>query len=254
MSNRRRLGLTTGILAVAAVFSYLCIPGHLLGTFFYDLFPGAVKSAIAYAQTESGQYWAEVENHLKVTAFALCISSGICIPVGVLAARIRTIAVGVSNLLGIVRGIPSLAVLFLVYPWLGIGFTPALVALTLLACPPIFINTVVAYAGVDRGIVEAARGMGMNQAQVLYSIETPLALPVVIAGIRTAAIEVIASATIAAFIGFPTLGIEIENALNGGYNGTNALIVGVGSIALIALTAEVALSLAQRALTAPSAA
>src|SRR5690606_6422141 len=97
------------------------------------------------------------------------------------------------NLVSALRVLPSLAILVLMLPYLGLGFTPALVALTILACPPILINTYTGYRDVDPAVVEAAYGMGMTTGQVLWWIESPLALPVVVAGLRTAAVEVVAS-------------------------------------------------------------
>jgi osmoprotectant transport system permease protein len=241
-----------GITAVIGVALLLAVSRP--GAFFYDLMPGALQEAIKYAQGESSPtFWEEVQNQLKVSGLAILIATIICVPLGVIASRFRLLAVTASNAIGIARGIPSIAILFIAIPWIGVGFTPALVALTILACPPIFINTTVGFSGVDRPVVEAAEGMGMARRQVLVRIETPLALPIMLAGIRTAAIDVIASATIAAYIGYPTLGLEIEKALGGGFDATSQLIVGVFAVAAIALSAEVILSVAQRAATPPAA-
>src|SRR5690606_16684119 len=107
------------------------------------------------------------------------------------------------------RVVPSLAILFLAIPYFGLSFTSASIALTILALPPVLINTDAAYRNISPAIKEAAFGMGMTPWQVLRHIETPLALPVIIAGIRIATTEVIASATLAAFIGIGGLGLFV---------------------------------------------
>jgi osmoprotectant transport system permease protein len=145
--------------------------------------------------------------------------------------------------------IPSLAVLFVTIPYFGLTFTSAALALTLLVMPPILISTDVAFRSIDSAILEAAKGMGMSPSQVLQQVEIPLALPVIIAGIKTATVEVIASATLAAFIGagglgsFMVLGFSLyDNAI---------LLVGAIPVAVLALVAEVSLSAIQRSLQPP---
>ncbi|MCK9912109.1 ABC transporter permease, partial [Microbacteriaceae bacterium K1510] len=129
------------------------------------------------------------------------------------------------------RIIPSLAVLALAMPYVGIGFTPSLIALTLLVCPPILINTVTAFKELDKSVIEAAYGMGMDKARVMRKIEFPLALPVVITGIKTASVEVIASAALAAFIGGGGLGEFILNGI--ALAQSSLLLVGAIPIALL---------------------
>ena len=128
-------------------------------------------------------------------------------PAGVLlsgAQRAAQIAIAGAN---IGRTLPSLAVLALVMPLLGTGFVPSLFALTLLALPPILINTYTAVRQVEPEVVDAARGMGMTQRnEIRRKVELPLALPVIFAGIRTAAVQVISGAVLAAYIGGGGLG------------------------------------------------
>jgi osmoprotectant transport system permease protein len=140
------------------------------------------------------------------------------------------------------RVVPSLAVLAFMLPITGVGFRSALIALILLACPPILINTDAAFRGIEPAIREAAVGMGMRRGQLLRRVEYPLAFPVVIAGVRTSTIEVIASATLAAFIGAGGLGDLILDGLAN--NDVRQLLLGGLSVALLALAAEAALSLA----------
>src|SRR4029450_12920040 len=125
----------------------------------------------------------------------LGVGIAICVPLGIWTARSRIAAATIINLFNGLRVIPSLAVLFLAIPYFGLSFTSAALALTLLALPPVLINTDAAYRTIDSGVREAARGLGMNPTQMLWRVETPLALPVIVTGVRTATTEVIASAT-----------------------------------------------------------
>jgi len=188
---------------------------------------------------------------------ALPIAMAICIPLGILATRSRAVSFAALNLFGAARAIPSIAILFLAIPVLpllglglsGFGFLPVLIALVILACPPILVNTAAGYQGVDAAVIEAARGMGMGGWQVLRNIETPLALPIVMAGVRTATLEVIASATLATFIGGGGFGDIITQGLA---NSTiNVLLAGALPVALLALGAEALFSGLQRVISPP---
>ncbi|MBV9386995.1 MAG: ABC transporter permease, partial [Chroococcidiopsidaceae cyanobacterium CP_BM_ER_R8_30] len=145
--------------------------------------------------------------------------------------------------------IPSLAILFLAIPYFGLSFQSAAIALTILAMPPILISTDVAFRSIEPKLREAAFGMGMTPGQVLRQIEIPLALPIIIAGVKTATVEVIASATLAAFIGggglgtFITLGFSLYD--------NSILLVGAIPVALLALIAEVSLNILQRVVQPP---
>jgi len=188
-----------------------------------------------------------VRDHLVLAGAALAFALLAGLPAGVWAARsdrFRQLALGTIN---VGRVIPSLAVLALMLPLLGIGFWPALVALTLLAVPPIAINTDIGLRGVPAAMVEAARGLGMTQGQVRARVEWPLALPVVFAGVRTATVEVIASATLAAFIGGGGLGEYILNGL--AEADTQQLLEGAISVSILALGAEALLGALERRLS-----
>ncbi len=178
--------------------------------------------------------------HIELSGAALGIAFAVAGPLGVVIARRPQAAEPVIAFFSGARVVPSLAILFLAVPVLGIGFAPALLALTVLACPPILLNTYAAFQGVEASVVEAARGMGMSAPQVFRRVETPLALPVVITGVRTAAVEVIASATLAAFIGagglgdFITLGFALDRP--------EVMLVGAVPVAVLALISEVGLN------------
>jgi len=194
----------------------------------------------AYAAAHRDEIVAAVRAHAALSASALAIAAVISVPLGVWCAHNLTAASGVIGLVNAARVVPSLAVLTLMLPVLGLGFAPALVALVLLACPPILLNSYVGFRDVDPAVKEAAAGMGMTRGEIVRRIEAPLALPVVVAGIRTAAVEVIASATLATFIGGGGLGDLINNGLQ--LDDATMLVTGAVLVALMALGAELALS------------
>jgi osmoprotectant transport system permease protein len=197
------------------------------------------------------RFWEAVGRHLQLSLVALAISVTVCVPLGIWIARRAQAAQYIINGVGAMRLIPSLAILFLALPYLGLGFRPALVALTVLAFPPVLINTYAGLRNVDRAVVEAAYGMGMAPGQVLWQVELPLARPAIVAGVRTAGVEVISSATLAAFIAggglgdFITLGFQqFDPAI---------MLVGAIPIALLSLTSEALLGGLQRLWSVPTA-
>jgi osmoprotectant transport system permease protein len=155
--------------------------------------------------------------------------------------RLRTFITGVF---GTLRIIPSLAILLLCIPILGTGLAPALVALSFLAIPPVLINTTQAFAGIPAPIVETARGMGMSDARIFLTVKAPLSAPLVLTGIKTAVVEVIASATLAAYIGAGGLGNIIFTGL--GLLRADLLLIGGVSVAVLSMLADSLLSLLER--------
>jgi osmoprotectant transport system permease protein len=202
-----------------------------------------IAQAWAFALTHQSSIESAIREHLALSASALGAAAAVCLPLGVLASRHAWGRAAIAAVNGI-RVIPSLAILALVLPWLGLGFASALVALVVLACPPVLVNTDVAYRGVDASAVESARAMGMTSAQVLWRVETPLALPVVFSGLRVAAVEVVASATLATLIGAGGLGDIIVAGLE--LNEPAELLVGSLAAAALALIAAAAFSGCER--------
>ncbi|HZG59248.1 MAG TPA: ABC transporter permease [Anoxybacillus sp.] len=196
-----------------------------------------INQVFQYVMENEDRFLNAMMVHIKLSAFALLVSILLCVPLGILCAKNSKLQTFVMNIVNSLRVIPSLAILVMVMPFLGTGFTPALVALTVLACPPVLINTFLGFRSINLAVLEAASGMGMEKWQVLTKIEFPLALPIIIAGIRTAAVEVIASATLAAFIGGGGLGTFIVNGL-AMYN-FSLLLVGAVPVAALAILSEV---------------
>ena len=183
---------------------------------------------------------------LQLSGAAIGISLLIAIPLGVWLGHIHRgsfLAINVSN---IGRALPSLAVIAIGIGVLGLGYANVLVALIVLAVPPMLTNAYVAIDGVDRDAVEAARGMGMSELQVLLRVELPLALPLMFAGIRTAAVYVVATAILAAEAGGGGLGEIIFNQASFKLAGVLAAAMWVSALALLV---EGAFALVQRLVT-----
>jgi osmoprotectant transport system permease protein len=195
------------------------------------------------------RFWEALLVHLQLSGTALAVALLVCIPLAVWLARNVQIADVVLNLVNALRVVPSLAILFLAFPYFGLGADSALLALILLACPPILINSYAAFRGVSRAVVESARGMGLSSGQILQQIEFPLAMPVIMTGVRTAAVEVISSASLAAFISAGGLGDFILRGF--AVNRPHVMLVGAIPIALLALLSELVLSAVQKRLAAP---
>src|SRR5262249_12095887 len=155
-----------------------------------------------------------LRDHLVLCGAALAIAVALCVPLGILTSRWGLAGRVLLNVVGVARVVPSIAILFLLLPYLHEGFRPALVALTLLAWPPILITTDAGMRGVSPAVIEAGRGLGMGTARLLREVQLPLALPVIIAGLRGSAVEVIASATLATLIGAGGLGVFILRGLD----------------------------------------
>jgi osmoprotectant transport system permease protein len=182
-----------------------------------------------------------------ISILAVLVSTGIAVPLGIMCSKNKVFSMPIMNLFNFLRIIPSLAVLVLVMPILGTGFLPALLALVILAVPPTLINTYLGFKNVDEFILESSRGMGMSSKMILFKIEIPLAMPLILTGIRTSAVEVIASAALASYIGAGGLGDFIFTGLS--LNDYRMLLVGGISIALLAIISEILLSLLQYGIT-----
>ncbi|MEB3294182.1 MAG: ABC transporter permease [Synechococcales bacterium] len=208
---------------------------------------GILHQVYVYVVSHLDQVFLALQQHVLLVAAPLSIGLGLGLPLGLLSARSRLASLLLINSFNALRVIPSLAVLFVTIPYLGLSFQSAIVALTLLAMPPILMSTDVAFRSIAAETIEAALGMGMSQRQVLWQVEVPLALPAIVAGIKTATVEVIASATLAAFIGAGGLGSFI--VLGFALYDPAILLVGAIPVAILALLAEVSISLIQNLVT-----
>jgi osmoprotectant transport system permease protein len=193
---------------------------------------------VRYILDPDKDFLGQLFTHIRLSGVALAAGALIGVPLGIIISRYGLAARVIINIVGSLRVIPSVVVLFLLITSQGIGFRPAAIALTLLAIPPLLINTTTGMRGVDPAIIEAGRGMGMSYWQLLRHVQLPLAMPVMIAGLRIAAVEVIASATLASFIGGGGLGDFIASGL-----ALNNYIKLVGAIPVALMTLGVGLLL-----------
>jgi osmoprotectant transport system permease protein len=221
---------------------------------FLDAFRDAFDLIVNERESVSGgtqiggldQFWDFTRRHLVLSGVATLGAVVVAMPIGLLLGhkgKGEFVAITASN---IGRAVPALALLGFFLAYLGIGFTNVAVVLFLLAVPPILTNTFVGVRQVDRDAVDSARGMGMTETQIVRRIELPLALPTIFAGIRLAAVAVLATATIAPLADVQTLGEPIITPVI--YGGTGQLAASI-LVALITLAADWGIGLLQRVVT-----
>lgn len=185
---------------------------------FFDTALGASSNFLgdvwSFIQNPENAYGAHLWTTILLSVYPIVLSFVIALPLGIVTAR-RPIAAFLStNLSGLARAIPSLVFLAIMVPIFGIGFAPSVIALTLLGIPPILLNTIAGLQGIDPAAIDAAKGMGMTRLQILWRVELPLALPVIAAGARIAAIQIVATTPIAALIGAGGFGEYILAGVN----------------------------------------
>ena len=195
------------------------------------------RDAYNYFLLNQSFFWEAAGDHLILSFSALGISLLVAFPIGLWIAKKKNISQVVINVFNAMRVVPSLAILFLALPYLGLGFVPSLIALTVLALPPVLISTYTGIRGVNTSVIESASGMGMTKAQVLTQIEIPLAIPAIVSGTRIASVEVISSATLASFIGGGGLGDFITRGF--ALYDVPVMLVGAIPVALLALLSEI---------------
>jgi osmoprotectant transport system permease protein len=192
------------------------------------------------------EVWTLLVKHLELSAASLALACLIAVPIGLWLGHIRRgefAAISISN---VGRAVPTLALIAFFIAYLGVGFTNVMLALVLLAIPPILTNAYVGVTQVDSDTVDAARGVGMTGFQIVRKVELPLTLPILFGGIRISAVNVVATATIAPLAGVVTLGNPIINAqVYGNAGRLGAAIV----VAVVAVAADAGFGLLQRAVT-----
>lgn len=204
----------------------------------------AVQDIATYFANHGAEYVQLLGEHLGISALSLFVAAVIAVPLGVASSRWNALEKISVSLSGILRIIPSLAILVICVPILGTGVLPAVIALTILAIPPILINTALGFRSVPSDVLEAARGMGMGEWMVFWSVKVPLAFPVAFAGVRTAASEVVASATLAAYIGAGGLGQIIFTGI--GLMRSDLLAIGGVSVAFLSILVGMCLTAVDR--------
>lgn len=186
-----------------------------------------------YFQENMDTYLLMVRQHVGISVLSLAMACVVGIPFGYLGAKVPKGEKWITGAFQVLRIIPSLALLILLIPIMGTGVKPAMTALVVLAVPPILLNTMVGLRDVPDFMMETARGIGMAESQVFWRVQLPLALPMIFTGIKTAMVEIVASATLASKIGAGGLGDMIFTGL--GLNRTDMLLIGGISVAVLSL-------------------
>lgn len=190
-----------------------------------------------YFSENMGNYLICVRAHVGISFMALLAAAVIGIPLGYICAKNQSWNRWITGCFQVLRIIPSLAVLILLIPVMGTGIKPALTALVLLAVPPVLMNTAAGFEEVPEFMLETAAGLGMTERQIFWKVKLCMAMPMILTGMKIAAIEVIASATIASKIGAGGLGDIILTGLS--LNRTDLLLIGGVSVAVVSLLAGV---------------
>ncbi|MCS5421755.1 MULTISPECIES: ABC transporter permease [Psychrilyobacter] len=185
--------------------------------------------------------------HMKITGVAVFLAILVGVPLGIYITKNKKVANVILNTANIFQTLPSLALFGLIIPIMGIGFKPAIFVLFLYALLPIIKNTCIGINSIDPSIIEAGRGMGMTKTQILTMVEIPLALPIIMGGIRISTVINIGTATIAALIGAGGLGDFIFKGISMGNN--NLILAGAIPTALLALSVDFILGLVEKNLT-----
>jgi osmoprotectant transport system permease protein len=177
--------------------------------------------------------WIAFQEHVLLSGIAMLLAILIAVPLGIWLTRNKKLAELIIGVAAIIQTIPSLALLGFMLPIFGIGKVPAIIALTLYALLPILRNTYTGILGVDPALVDAGRGMGMTSRQILFMVELPLTLPIIMAGVRTATVLTIGVAALATFIGAGGLGDLIDRGLR--VADKNLILIGAIPAAILAI-------------------
>jgi osmoprotectant transport system permease protein len=194
--------------------------------------------------------------HVAISGASVLVACLIAVPIGLWIGHTGRHAFVAINLANIGRAVPSYAVMAIILPFslsispeYGLALIPTFLAMTFLAIPPVLVNTYAALREVDRDLIEAARGMGMRERDVLRNLEIPVGLPIIVGGIRTAAVQVVATMTLGAVFGLGGLGRYLIDGI--ARRDFDRLLAGVLLVAGLALLTELAIALVQRQLTSP---
>jgi osmoprotectant transport system permease protein len=191
----------------------------------------------------------QVATHLEIVAISMAVAAVVGLALGIVAARLERFAAFILAVTSTLITIPSFALFGLLSIWVGLGNPPVITGLILYALLPITRNTRVGIVAVDPAVTEAARGMGMSSLQVLTRVELPLAVPVILAGLRQATVMIVAIATVGAAVGANDLGQPIFAALGRSTGTLDRVLAGIIPVAAIGILADLILASIQRLLS-----
>lgn len=197
---------------------------------------------------EANNGWDQTWIHIKLSLTALALATAVGLVLGVVCAKIgRGAAFLVITIGNLGRTVPTFALIALILALTSLGFWPAALGLFLLGVPPILLNTFTGVKEVDRGVVEASRGMGLRPHQVLARVELPIAMPLVFAGIRTSSVQIIATAALAGLVGADGLGVIVSSGLSNSQD--DVILAGAIPITILAALSEVVFGGVERVAT-----
>jgi osmoprotectant transport system permease protein len=208
---------------------------------------GLLGDTAAFVADNAGLLAQRVLEHVQLSVIALVIAMLVALPVALILGHTGRGGFLAINAANVGRALPSLALIAIALPFLGLNDSSTIFALVLLGIPPILTNTYVAVREVDRDVIEAAWGMGMSDGEILRSVELPLAAPVMMSGIRTAAVQIVATATLAAVIAGGGLGRFIVDGFATRNN--PSVVTGAVAVALLTILTELGLGAVERVVT-----
>ncbi|MBY6548722.1 ABC transporter permease, partial [Rhodococcus sp. BP-256] len=208
-----------------------------------NIFSGAFSYILDAANWQgSTGIGARILEHVWYSLLAVVVSAAIAVPIGLIIGHVRRGEVAVVGLVNALRSLPTLGVLVFLVLLIGLGLVPPILALVLLGIPPLLAGTYAGIANVDDNVVDAARAMGMTELQVLFRVEVPNALPLILGGLRNSTLQVIATATVAAYVNLGGLGRYIFDGL--ALYQYDRVLVGAILVAVLALVIDGLLALA----------
>lgn len=210
---------------------------------------GAIKTFIEFVASRSSQIIDLIGEHIELTVFAVLLAIAIGIPLGILISRVKKLSTPVIGFANVIQAVPSLALLGFLIPLLGIGSKPAILMVFLYSLLPIIKNTYTGLMNINPDIIEASRGMGMTKGQILRMVQLPLALPIIMTGIRISAVTAVGLMTIAAFIGAGGLGYMVFSGVQTVNN--NMILAGAIPACLLALAMDFVVGKIERGVTPP---
>jgi len=206
-----------------------------------------MNALIQFYANPNNNFWGQTLAYLEICGLSIALAIVIGVVLGTAVSRSPVMAFIALNLSGLLRAIPIIAFLIAALPLLGIGFKPTVVALIIIGIPPILLNTYTAFRGIDPATIDAAKGLGLTTWQIITRIQIPLVLPIVAAGVRTSAVQIEATATIAAIIGAGGYGDYIVDGL---YTlNITEIFAGVIPVAVLAMLIELFMGWLERQLT-----
>nr|WP_255494160.1 ABC transporter permease [Halarchaeum sp. CBA1220] len=198
---------------------------------------------MTYLSENLPTFWGLLQRHLLLVLVSEAVAIAVAVPLGVLAVRYERLKEPILSLGNVAQTVPPLAIIALMFPILGLGLVPPLVALFIYALLPVLVNTITGLESVDESTIDAAKGMGMTATERLRKIRLPLAVPVIFAGIRTSIVINVGTAYLAFFIGGGGLGVWVISGIN--LFNMPQVVAGAVPGALLAITLDLVLALAE---------